>query len=194
MNINFPLKRKRFTIIELFITIFLLSIIITQGLYLLSSQTKQAVYTKKSLQKFLKQEEVVIALEGLFFHLNTQDRGCLRVDEKICVHFDNGIQKKPSQSGFQKGILKLEKNQLILEFEEQKNSMVLADSVISFSVSFYSQKTNWQQKWQSTSQGLPEMIHVKLKTKNYEIDQKFLCPYQQIPVILSCKFSPLFFL
>lgn len=193
MSINIPLKRKQLTLIELLVAVCLLSIILTEGLFMLSSQTKHAAQAQIKLKSFFKKEETVIALEGFFFHLNVHDNSCLKADDKIYLHFDNHFQKDPLLSGFQKGSISLEDGVLSFEFEGKNKKIILAQAVQSFSLSFYSQKTNWQKKWQSTSLGLPEMIHVNLKTKDFEIDQKFLCPYKQIPVMLSCKFFPLFF-
>lgn len=184
MGINFSLKRKRLTIIELLVAIALLSVILTEGLYLLTSQTKQAAMSQKMMTKFFKKEQALLVLEGLFFHLNTQDTHCLKVKDQIHLHFDNHIQKDPDLSGFQKGYLKLDNGQLILQFEDKEKFLILAENVQAYEISFYSQKTNWATKWQSSSQGLPEMIHLRLTTKEYDIDQKFLCPFKQGPVIL----------
>lgn len=184
IGINFSFKKKRFTIIELLVAIALLSIIVTQGLYLLTSQTKQAAKCQKMMTKFLKKQEALLVLEGLFFHLNTQDPACLKANDKIYLHFDNHIQKDPSYSGFQKAFLKVDQGRLILEFEDKDKILVIVEAVEDYSVGFYSQTTNWVTNWQSSSEGLPEMIHLKLKTKDYDIDQKFLCPFKQGPVIL----------
>jgi len=184
MTINNPLKRKSLTLIELLVAISLLAIILTEGLYLLTSQTKQAALCQKNISRFLKQEDILSTLEGLFFHLNTQDTDCLKVDKDIYCHFDNHIQKDPKLSGFQKAYLKLHNNDLILDFEDKNKKIVIASHVLDYGISFYSQKSNWQLSWRSSSMGLPEMIHLKIKTKDYAIDQKLLCPFKQIPVSL----------
>lgn len=153
MSINIPLKRKRLTLIELLVAVCLLSIILTEGLYMLSSQTKHAAQSQIKLRKFFKKEEALIALEGFFFHLNVNDASCLKADDKIYIHFDNHFQKDPLLSGFQKGSMSLEEGVLSFEFEVRNKKIILAQDVQNFSMSFYSQKTNWQNKWQSTSLG-----------------------------------------
>lgn len=194
MRINNPLKRKNLTLIELLIAISLLAIILTEGLLLLTSQTKTAANSKKIINKFLKREEVFLVIEGLFFHLNVQDKACLKIDKQIFLSFDNQIQLEPSLSGFQKACLDFENGCLKLIFEKNEHSVLIASNVKEFSLKCYSQKTHWKPHWNSQSEGLPEMVHLVLKTKDFEIDQKFLCPYKQIPVSLLCRLFPLSFL
>lgn len=193
MGIKTRLKYKKLTLFELIISVFILSIILTQGLFLLSSQIKQSAKISRSNERFLETQELLLTLEGLFFHLNIQDRSCLKSGEKIFIHFDYGYQMEPKRAGFQKSFLYLEDKNLVLEHQDGIFKKILCKEVSHFSVKFYNQKGGWQDIWSSDSQGLPEMIHLLVKTKHASIDHKFLCPYNQTPIVL-CRFCHLSFL
>lgn len=193
-HIKNPIKRRPFTLIEALISIFLLSLIVTEGLNLLSRQIKSDAKQQKMLTKFLQKSRSRQELISIFYHIMPQVSDCLTVKDEVCFIFDAGKTLDPQFSGILAGKLKLEGGVLILEEKSANDEVlnrVLAQGAQEFKMSFYSNKKGWSDVWDSKIEGLPEMIHVILKTSSYTIDQKFLLPFNLLPSTLSCKSSRL---
>jgi prepilin-type N-terminal cleavage/methylation domain-containing protein len=198
MSIKTLLKRKSFTLIEVLIALSILGLIMGEGLYMLSQQVKQAAKTKKSINLFFRKRQIFLEFQTLFCHLYPFEKQCLQVkDHKIGVIFDAGVSLDPQISGLQKGHIEKRQDKIYFVFDKETgpfHEKLLAQGVKEFSIKFFNQAHPWQNSWASEKQGLPEMIHIKLVTSTFTLDQKFFLPFNLKAITPLCKSSPLSFL
>lgn len=190
------LKRKAFTLIELMVALALMVMVIGGGLKLLTQQIKTKKKFENFVDSFIHKQIFLDSFRGCFFHLAAYDTSCLKADhEEIYILYDAGKHLDSKKSGIVQGKIYLNNKRLFLEMtldDSISQIQMLNDLVEEFSVSFYSQETLWQSDWDSTKEGLPEMLHLVLKTSKMSINQKFLLPYSLKPINVVCKSSPLF--
>jgi hypothetical protein len=198
MAIKTLLKRKSFTLIEVLISFALLALIVSEGMYLLSRQIKLQTKFKQTLNGFFTKNKITSDIKSLFLHIYPDEKKCLMVNQEgVSFYIDAGIFEDPDISGLQFAKLILKNKVLIQKIEPKEKEPIyrpLVYDVLSVSYKFYSSDMNWQDTWDSTKMGLPEMMHLSLSTSKYKIEKTFLLPFNLKPISLSCKSSPSSFL
>lgn len=188
-----PQKRKALTLIEVLVAMSLVGLIIGQCLFMLSSQIKTAALGRKRTDMFLEKQLAWIELRNVFFRLYIVDKECFKLKNKeLDLVFDNGRQLKSNEGGVQKAHLYLKNGDLILQLD-QSQKKVFSD-VLSFDIELYSDTGLWRKEWDSSQEGLPQMIHITLKLSDRLLDQKIMLPFSLKVISKPCNYSPSSFL
>lgn len=192
MNTVKKLKKRHFlTLIEALVAFALVGLIVGECFFILTKQIKSASYCKKMISGYIDRHSALQELENLFIRGYVVEKEWLKSEGLEVVLFsDLGNRLDPGQSFVQKGTLLLKNRELIYQLPHQ--NLIIFTDIDEVFFEFYSQNYKWQKRWDSSHNGLPEMMHLKIRGPWGHLDKKILLPYNLKVIAKPCNSSPSF--